>query len=156
MRSLGKLKIPIFSMNAIGQIMIPPPKPPIISLIGPDRLGQECLTTALCFIAQGKPVFKAMSLDSALKMVKTNSNDAFNFPPYNDIMGKIEIDGRSYWDLKSMESNMLRGILKNLQVYFLRTEGYSWQNQILRVFETEKRPSCEIEEGSHEIIEIKV
>jgi len=156
MRGLGKRNLPILSLNALGQILVPPPKPPILSLIGPERLGQTCQINALCFIAQGKPVFTEMSLDSTLKMVEANSDDAFNFPPYNDIMGDIEIDGQSYWDLKSMESSMLRGILKTLQVYFLRTETYSWQNQILRVFETEKRPSREIEEGSREIEEIKV
>jgi hypothetical protein len=156
MRSLGKLKIPIFSINALGQILIPPPKPPIISLIGPDRLGQTCQISALCFIARGKPVFKAISLDSSLEMVEANSDNAFNFPPYSDIMGEIEIDGRNYWNLKSMESRMLRGILKNLRVSFLRTEEYSWQNQIMRTFETEKLTTREIEERYSEIQVIKV
>lgn len=155
-RSLGKLKIPIFSMNALGQILIPPPKPPIISLIGPDRLGQTCQINALCFIARGKSVFKAVSLDSALEMVEANSDDAFNFPPYSDIMGEIEINGRSYWNLKSMESKILRRILKNLRVHFLRTEGYSWHNQIMRAFEIEKLTAREIVERSSEIEVIKV
>jgi len=146
MRGLGKRNLPILSLNALGQILVPPPKPPILSLIGPERLGQTCPINALCFIAQGKPVFTEMSLDAALTMVEANSDDAFNFPPYNDIVGDIEIDGRSYWELQSMERSMLRRLLKTLRVHFLRLEGHSWQNQIMRVFETEEPVPSKIEE----------
>ena len=45
-----------------------------------------------------------------------------------------------------MERSMLRRLLKTLRVHFLRLEGHSWQNQIMRVFETEEPVPSKIEE----------
>lgn len=135
MHSLGKTWIPILSLNALGQIIVPPPKPPILSLVDPKRLEKKCEVKNLFFLDRGKHLFKEFSLDEALERVEANNDNAFNFPPYSRIVQHFQIDGFNYWELRSMEKDLLRDALRMVNFYYLRVEDYSWHKHIAQSFE---------------------
>jgi len=136
MRSLGKTRIPILSLNALGQILFPPSKPPILTLIDPHNFAKKCAINSLFFIDRGKPFLKELSPEKALKRVEINSDNAFNFPPYSRIVKHLELDGFNYQELKSKERDLLRRALRNVRFFYLRLNDYSWYKYITRTLET--------------------
>jgi hypothetical protein len=136
MRSLGKIRIPILSLNALGQILFPPTKPPILTLIDPHYLAKKCEINSLFFIDRGKTFFEELSPKKALERVEINSDNAFDFPPYSKLVKHLELDGLNYQELKSKERNLLIRALRNVRFFYLRLKDYSWHEYITRTLET--------------------
>jgi len=135
MRTMGKTRAPILTINALGQIVVPPPKPPILLLVDPQRVAQDCQVSTLYFIDRGKTLLKEFTLERALDMLEANNDEAFNFPPYSRIVRHIEIAGLSYQVLRSRERDLLRRALADVRFYYLRLEDYSWHKYIASTLE---------------------
>lgn len=140
MRTLGKMRVPILTINALGQIVVPPPKPPILLLVDPQRLAQDCEVSTLYFIDRGKNLFKEFTLERALDRVEANNDEAFNFPPYSRLVRHLKIGGLSRQELRSRERNLLRRALEDVRFYYLRLEDYSWDKYIASTLETGGSP----------------
>jgi hypothetical protein len=63
-------------------------------------------------------------------MAKANSDDAFNFPPYDQLTKSFEIGGLNYQELQTKEETLLKKSLDGISFYYLRLEDYSWNKFI--------------------------
>jgi hypothetical protein len=140
MRTLGKTRAPVLTINALGQIVVPPPKPPILLLVDPQRVAQDCQVSTLYFIDRGKALFKEFTLERALGRVEANNDEAFNFPPYSRLVRHLKIGGLSHQELRSRERDLLRRALDGVRFYYLRLEDYSWHKHIASTFEAGGSP----------------
>jgi len=135
MRALGKTPAPILTINALGQILVPPPKPPILLLVDSQRVAQNCQVSTLYFIDRGKALFKELALERALDRMEANNDEAFDFPPYSRLVRNLKIGGLSHQELKSRERNLLTRALEDVRFYYVRLEDYSWDKYIASTLE---------------------
>ncbi len=126
MRNLSKYNVPIFTINTIGQRIIKPPKFRINDISKSFKVKDRSVVNTLCFLQkEGEEVVdidKNMALEKAIE----NSDDAFLFPPYSELLKYIKINGKSAHELLQEERKMLESFLSGLICLELKSESRSW------------------------------
>jgi dolichol-phosphate mannosyltransferase len=133
MRKLGNKNVPIFTINTIGQTIIRPPKFRIEDIVKQRaKIMTKASVDSFFFLEKGKgeeiiPIAK----DEALTRAIENSDDAFLFPPYKDILRYLNINGASASDLLLQEKNMIAKLLEGIDTKIIRSESRSWYKAVL-------------------------
>ncbi|MEM1570210.1 MAG: hypothetical protein QXG56_05755 [Candidatus Bathyarchaeia archaeon] len=133
MRFLGKLNTPILTINALGQILVKPPKFNVTEILDDVQLSNESKIDFLVFLEKADQGIIELPLKEALEKSFYNTNDAFLVPPYSEIFPYIEINGMDFNELMRMEKNLLHDALNNVQIYVLRSLNYSWNELLLKL-----------------------
>lgn len=133
MRSLGKLNTPILTLNALGQILVKPPKFNVTEILDEVQISRESKINYLFFLEKEGRDVRELPFEKALEKLFYNSNDAFLFPPYSEIFTYIEINGRDFYELMKMEKSLLHNALNGVQIYELRSLSRSWDEFLLRL-----------------------
>jgi hypothetical protein len=89
-----------------------------------ERKGNECII---------------LDTESALSTALENSDDAFLFPPYKDLLEHISINGQSAIALLSEERRMLEKFLSKISCFKLKSDTRSWYNMITSYTESKIR-----------------
>jgi len=137
MHKLADKNVPIFTINTIGQTKIRPPKYHIRDIIKEAKIQEQTVISSLFFLEkaeEGVEEVQRISSDDALKRAIANSDDAFLFPPYSDLIKYIMIEGKSAYDLLEDEKNMVKELLSKIECYVLRSGGRRWTDMILQKF----------------------
>src|SRR6266550_2403027 len=93
-KKLGAANLPIMSMNAIVQAVIPPPKYKVTDLV-PCTVGTQVRMENLFVIERGLPaVIEPISPDRAVVELLENTEDAYGFPPYSSLAPHLTIRGK--------------------------------------------------------------
>jgi hypothetical protein len=130
MHKLANLNVPIFTINAIGQMIVKPPKYKIDALMDSVVVKNSGIINALYFLARnGNEIVKVNSND-ALKMAVENSDDAFLFPPYKDLLTCINIGGKTAFQLLEQEKELLESLLSKIESFIIRSDSRSWSTMI--------------------------
>lgn len=103
MRFLGKLNTPILTINALGQILVKPPKFNVTEILDDVQLSNESKIDFLVFLEKADQGIIELPLKEALEKSFYNTNDAFLVPPYSEIFPYIEINGMDFNELMRME-----------------------------------------------------
>lgn len=127
--TLSKFNLPIMGINAITQILVPPPK------YTADRLVPCQFTTAtkvreLFIIERGRPRLARVDKQDALAQLLTNTDDAYGFPPFRYLAPAINIGSRDYHQLRALERDILSDFLDNIRVRALGSNNFSWADEI--------------------------
>jgi dolichol-phosphate mannosyltransferase len=132
MRKLGNLNVPIFTINALGQKFIKPPKFNI------DFFLQDALPkvrTKIYNFVLLETGLEGDSINIASDMATTraieNTDDAFMFPPYREILKYLTINGSSACDLLEVEKDRLEEFLSNITCTISRSENKLWYEALL-------------------------
>lgn len=137
MHKLADKNVPIFTINTIGQAKIKPPKYHIRDIIKEVKIQQKTLISSLFFLEkaeEGVEEVKKIDSDDALRRAIDNSDDAFLFPPYSDLIKHIKIEGKSAYDLLENEKKMVKELLSGIECYVLKSGGRKWTDMILHRF----------------------
>ena len=127
MRKLGNRNVPIFTFNTIGQTIVRPPKFRIEDIVRQrTKIIPKASVDSFFFLERGKgeeiiPIAK----DEALTKAIENSDDAFLFPPYKDILRYLTINGASASDLLIQEKNMIAKLMEGIDTKIIRSESRS-------------------------------
>jgi dolichol-phosphate mannosyltransferase len=136
MRKLGNLNVPIFTINALGQKFIKPPKFNI------DYFLQDALpkvrTKIYNFVLletglEGEHSINVPS-DIATTRAIENTDDAFMFPPYREILKYLTINGRSASDLLEVEKHQLEEFLSNITCTISKSGNRLWYEALLELY----------------------
>ena len=131
LRLLGKLKIvPIFTVNAIAQYFVKPPKVKITELVGDVNHCRRTTMKSMYFLLKGRSEIREISAKEAVTKAIWNSDDAFFFPPYDQIFPHIRINGFSFKDLLMKERQILSKILSNREAFILQSENHGWSQML--------------------------
>jgi 4-amino-4-deoxy-L-arabinose transferase-like glycosyltransferase/putative flippase GtrA len=131
-KGLGSLNVPIMSINSVLQIMVPPPKYHITSLL-PAHIAVETPIANVFLMERGEPVQERVPLEAAIDQLIDNTDDAYGFPPFSTLAPHFVINGDNYQQLRARERQILTEALANVTIWRLRVRGHEWNELLPRL-----------------------
>jgi hypothetical protein len=133
--ALARFNLPIMGINALTQILIPPPKYTVDRLL-PCRMTNATRVRELFIIERGEPRLADLDHSSALTQLLANTDDAYGFPPFRYLAPAISLGGMDYHQLRQAESEILAGFLTHVRLRTLASNTFSWADEIPQLIET--------------------
>jgi dolichol-phosphate mannosyltransferase len=127
--ALSRLPIPIVTINAVVQLLVPPPKYHVTSLVDCDMVDRAPLHAVL-LMERGHPVVEDVALEPALDELMANTEDAYTFPPFGWFAPYLRFDGMDVAALRARERELLRSAVAPVWRSRLRVEGHEWAELI--------------------------
>ncbi|MDH4113707.1 MAG: hypothetical protein OEV60_13680, partial [Actinomycetota bacterium] len=124
--ALSKVNLPVCTMNAWVQRLIPPPKFTIEELVPSARIVPSVRITHMGVIERGSTLVQPLlDLDSNVLVLRENTEDAYGFPPY-PLIAAVLANG----DV-ALEDEVRRHLLDGLPVTRIRTSDRHWYEQLM-------------------------
>jgi dolichol-phosphate mannosyltransferase len=127
--ALGRRNIPIVTLNSWVQILIPPPKYHVTSLVECE-LSNRARIDALVMMERGQPLAERAGEEFTIERLLENTDDAYTFPPFSEMAPKLVIDGLEYPALRARERELLAQAVSSARRFRIRIEGYGWADAI--------------------------
>lgn len=125
---LGKSSLPMATINAFVQWLIPPPKYPVERLVPKVKFAYEDKLAGLFIIERGEDMSESIENKEAIDILLTNCEDAYGFPPYNSIKEFLfNVNGK---DLRKIEQSIIRTAMQNLPATLIRSRDLAWWQRI--------------------------
>jgi dolichol-phosphate mannosyltransferase len=127
---LVNARLPVATINAIVQLLVPPPKYHIERLVPEATRARDARLAGLFVIERSGEVSTVpLTSDQALSVLMDNCEDAFGFPPYAQIQGFLR--NASKQDLRSLERTLVASALASIPAMLLRSDGMDWAPRML-------------------------
>jgi putative flippase GtrA len=127
---LGQRNLPIMAMNAIVQVLCPPPKYEITDLVD-CQIGSTTRLQHLFIIDRGgHAAVSEVPLETATQDLASNTDDAYGFPPYASLAPYLKIGGIRCDELARREQRILAGALGGVLTQRIVVRDYSWATVI--------------------------
>jgi dolichol-phosphate mannosyltransferase len=135
---LARLNIPIIAINAITQILVPPPKYMIDRLVPTARYCDTGTVRRIFIIGRGPEAEEPLSHDETMTSLLANTEDAYGFPPFSIMERAITLRSRNLRkgkkqdisDLRSLERGILDDFLRNISATRLVSPNFGWADVI--------------------------
>ena len=128
---LARTHLPAATINAITQILVPPPKYHVDRLVPGVRLASEARVDGLVVIERGGEGEVPLASEEALAILLENCEDAYGFPPYRDI--EHFLHSRDGARLQEVERETIAQALQGVEATRLRSETMDWWARLDRV-----------------------
>jgi dolichol-phosphate mannosyltransferase len=125
---LAKLHLPAATMNAIVQLLVPPPKYQFDRLVPHAELAPEARLAGMVIIQRGGEGGEVLPRDEALGILLENCEDAYGFPPYPQIESFLH--SRNGADLVAMERQIIEMAMGETPAMLLRSESRDWHTRL--------------------------
>lgn len=132
MRRLGAHNVPIFTVNTIGQMVVRPPKFKVEDLVQNVKVKHETKVRNLYFLEKGGEEVQALPAGVALAKAIENSDDAFLFPPYSELIPHIQFGSASAKRLLNDEKEILKEFLSNINCNLIKSDSRAWYKTVTR------------------------
>jgi glycosyltransferase involved in cell wall biosynthesis len=126
---LSRFNLPIMGINALTQMLIPPPKYAVDRLV-PCRMTASTKVSELFIIERGMPRLTELDHEALLKQLIANTDDAYGFPPFRHLAPAISVGGMNYLELRNAERNILDGFLSHIRGRALASDKFGWADEI--------------------------
>jgi hypothetical protein len=131
-KRMGSLNLPIMSLNAAVQAVIPPPKYAVTDLVDCE-MGRRTRLEHVFLIERGSRTEIAQVTGSeAVEALLRNTEDAYGFPPYPSLAQHICIDGMGHAGLKRRERAILESALGDRDLTRIVAADYGWADIIVQ------------------------
>ena len=122
--------LPVASINAVVQRIVPPPKYHVERLVPGLRVGDSATLAGMFIIERSKDqdTTFAVSADEALEILLANCDDAYGFPPYATLERLLH--GVSKIDLRLTEREIIAAALAGRQTFVARSTHLGWADDI--------------------------
>jgi glycosyltransferase involved in cell wall biosynthesis len=130
--ALSRFNVPIMGINALTQMLVPPPKYCVDRLV-PCRITDTTRVRELFIIERGSPRLADLDKRDALTRLLANTDDAYGFPPFRYLAPTINIGFKGYQELRAAERDILAGFLGNVRVRTLASDSFGWADEIPRL-----------------------
>ena len=124
--ALGRLPVPIVTINAWVQLLVPPPKYHVQSLIDCDLTERAPIDSVILMERGPQPLAEEPSFPFTIESLIENTDDAYTFPPFATFAPLIELNGRSYAQLREHELDLLEDSVRNARRSRVRVVGHTW------------------------------
>jgi dolichol-phosphate mannosyltransferase len=125
--AFGNINLPVASMSAIVQMIIPPPKFQVDRLIPEVDIVPSLTLDRLVVIERGDATLRELDTDEAFEILSENTEDAYGFPPYPRI-GQALSNGET-----KREQDIRRTLVEGLEAVLLRTPDRAWFEMLPRL-----------------------
>ena len=133
-RNLGNLNVPIMSVNSVVQLVVPPPKYRIDSLLACEIV-ERLPIGDICLMERGEWLRERVAPADAVGQLLENTDDAYGFPPFESFAPQLHIDGMDYAGLRHKEETLLRQAIASARVWRLRVPGHEWSELLPGILE---------------------
>jgi dolichol-phosphate mannosyltransferase len=156
---LASLNIPIIAINAVTQILVPPPKYMIDRLVPTVEYRARGRVDRIYIIGRGHELEESVPHAEAIETLLSNTEDAYGFPPFSIMERAITLRARNLHKgkkrdistLRSIERSILQEFLSNMPVTRLISPNFGWADIIPReVLGTRPSPTGTSAGGSAE------
>ncbi len=154
-RFLGRRNLPIMSVNSVVQILVPPPKYHIASLID-CQIGQEAPITHAFLMERGESLSRRISIDDAVHGLIENTDDAYGFPPFSTFAPHVRIGDDDYAALRAKEESLLRQALTRAVAMQVRVPGHEWAELLPGLIEQDGYQTEPMDVGGLTLVPIPV
>ena len=121
---ISKSYLPAATINMIAQMLIPPPKYFVNKLIPNAKLARQARLAGMFIIERGEEKIVPMDNQEAMEILLQNCEDAYGFPPYEDLKGFLYHHNGD--DLREKEHAIIRQALGNLPATTIRSSNLDW------------------------------
>ena len=125
---LARTHLPAATINAVIQLLVPPPKYHVERLVPGVAVAPEARLAGMVVIQRGGLGEARLYEDDALETLMSNCEDAYGFPPYSSIEGSLR--RRNGSDLKQVERAIVASALSGLPATLLRSETMDWWRRL--------------------------
>jgi dolichol-phosphate mannosyltransferase len=126
---IAKTRLPAATINALVQIVVPPPKYQVDQLVPTVAIQPEAQVLAVGVIQrEGEAGSEALSGDDALDVLMSNCEDAYGFPPYPVIQRWLH--SRNGKDLQAAERAIVAQALRGRPARLLRSPDRDWHRML--------------------------
>jgi hypothetical protein len=126
---LARMNLPIMAMNAVTQIVIPPPKYQVGRLV-PCEIAPSTRVRHVFLIERGPAGMEDVGAEDAARTLIENTDDAYGFPPFRSFAPSITLGEDDYLSLRASESRILRQALEHMAIRRLASDDFSWATTI--------------------------
>jgi dolichol-phosphate mannosyltransferase len=135
--TLSRFNLPIMGINALTQILVPPPKYSVDRLVR-TRIASSTRVEELFVIERGTPRLAELDREETLRRMLANTDDAYGFPPFKYFAPAVTIGGRGYRELRAREEEILRGFLSRVRARVLASDSFGWAEAIPELLRRER------------------
>jgi dolichol-phosphate mannosyltransferase len=126
---LARTRAPAATINALVQLLVPPPKYHIDRLLPEVQLAPEATLAGMIVIQRGGEGDTDVACEEALEILLANCQDAFGFPPYAQI--EPFLCTRNGFDLRAAERETIARALGGVPTVVLRSETMDWHERVI-------------------------
>ena len=126
--ALTRLPLPVATINAITQILIPPPKYDVARLIPGVAMVEKARIAGMFVIERGTPSRRSLDAATALDILLENCEDAFGFPPYDRI--EAYLHGGRGETVHQSEREIIASALVGVPAVLLASDSLDWAESI--------------------------
>jgi dolichol-phosphate mannosyltransferase len=121
---INKTLLPAATINMFVQMVVPPPKYSVSKLLPEVKLSTTARFAGMFIIERGGEGTISMGNEEAMKVLLSNCEDAYGFPPYNDL--KEFLYHYNGVDLRDHEQRIIRQALGTLPATNIRSHNLNW------------------------------
>jgi dolichol-phosphate mannosyltransferase len=125
---LARTHLPAATINAIVQMIVPPPKYHVERLVPGVAVAPEARLKGMVVIQRGGEGAVSLDESEALETLMRNCEDAYGFPPYSEIEGSLR--RRKGTDLKDVERGIVASALSGVPAAVMRSETMDWWRRL--------------------------
>jgi dolichol-phosphate mannosyltransferase len=126
---MAHLPLPVATINAVTQMLVPPPKYPVQALVPRVKSAASAQLAGIFFIEWGADADLRLPDDEALDRLMRNGEDAYGFPPYATIAPSLYQSPAG--DLRLREREIVGAALRGVPKRLIRREQGNWWRSIL-------------------------
>jgi hypothetical protein len=130
---LARTHLPVATVNAVIQLLVPPPKYQVDRLIPGVAIAPEALVSAMIVIQRGEDDRRPLEPAEALDTLLTNCEDAYGFPPYAEIEHLLH--SRNGNDLRERERSIIANALEDAPATLVASSTMDWWRTIPSILE---------------------
>jgi dolichol-phosphate mannosyltransferase len=125
---LARTHLPAATINALIQMLVPPPKYHVERLVPHVEVAPEARLRGMIVIQRGGDGEIALAGREALEILMRNCEDAYGFPPYAAIEGFLR--SRNGSDLGDVERTIVACALDGIPATLIRSETMDWWRRL--------------------------
>jgi putative flippase GtrA len=118
--AISRANTPVATMNAIVQMIVPPPKFQVDELVPDVEMVSALQLDRLVVIERGALDFRQLDTEAAFEILSENTEDAYGFPPY-PLIAHALANGEA-----DLERQIRRRVVTNLEASLFRTPDRAW------------------------------
>ncbi len=126
--ALTQTRLPMATVNALVQFLVPPPKYHVQQLVPNAKLGRRAKLAGMFVIERGGEGEVPLENKEALDILFSNCEDAYGFPPYHYI--KEFLYKPNGTDLRQVEHDIMTQAFQGLPAMLVRSTTSDWWRRI--------------------------
>lgn len=143
---INKTLLPAATINMFLQMVVPPPKYFVHKLLPNVKLTHSAHVAGMFIIERGGNGSSSISNKEALEILLSNCEDAYGFPPYNDL--KEFLYHQNGTDLRSIEQGIIRQAFGALPATLVKSKNLDWWCLIPTFINENMANACVCDEGT--------